>query len=130
MNLGDVELGYSWCGRLPRPPDGLAYLGEHSRYRRCRFALGYGGNGITYSAHPLTTAIALAALDIYEREGVVDNVSENEAYFAGKLNELRRVQLVSLQVGPYADALRTPPRGLSIADPTGGVADRSSPPDT
>jgi len=49
-NLGDVELGYSWCGRLPRPPDGLAYLGEHSRYRRCRFALGYGGNGITYSA--------------------------------------------------------------------------------
>ena len=31
-------------------PDGLAYLGGHLRYRRCRFALGYGGNGITYSA--------------------------------------------------------------------------------
>jgi adenosylmethionine-8-amino-7-oxononanoate aminotransferase len=51
-------------------------------------------NGLTYSAHPLTTAIALAALDVYEREGVVDNVRENEAYFSQRLNELRRVPIV------------------------------------
>ena len=49
-NLGDVELGYSWCGTFAETPDGLAYLGGHSRYPRCQFALGFGGNGITYSA--------------------------------------------------------------------------------
>ena len=51
-------------------------------------------NGLTYGAHPLTTAIALAALDIYEREGVIENVRENEAYLSSRLNELRRVPIV------------------------------------
>jgi len=30
-------------------PDGLPYIGEHSRYPRHLFALGYGGNGMTAS---------------------------------------------------------------------------------
>ncbi len=51
-------------------------------------------NGLTYGGHPLTTAISLAALDIYEREGVLQNVRENEQYFKDKLNELRRVPIV------------------------------------
>ncbi len=49
-DLDDVEFGYSWCGTFAETPDGLAYLGGHSRYPRCQFALGFGGNGITYSA--------------------------------------------------------------------------------
>ncbi len=48
--LDDVEFGYSWCGTFAETPDGLAYLGSHPTYPRCQFALGFGGNGITYSA--------------------------------------------------------------------------------
>ena len=49
-DLQDIEFGYSWCGTFAETPDGLAYLGGHPNYRRCQFALGFGGNGITYSA--------------------------------------------------------------------------------
>lgn len=48
--IGDVEVAYSWSGTFAETPDGLAYIGGHSRYPRCQFALGFGGNGITYSA--------------------------------------------------------------------------------
>ena len=30
-------------------PDGLPYIGTHRRYPRHLFALGYGGNGMTFS---------------------------------------------------------------------------------
>lgn len=49
-DLDGVEFGYSWCGTFAETPDGLAYLGGHTKYPRCQFALGFGGNGITYSA--------------------------------------------------------------------------------
>ena len=48
--IGDIEFGYSWCGTFAETPDGLAYLGGHPKFPRCQFALGFGGNGITYSA--------------------------------------------------------------------------------
>lgn len=48
--LGAVEVAFDWCGTFAETPDGLAYIGSHSRFPRCRFALGFGGNGITYSA--------------------------------------------------------------------------------
>lgn len=48
--LGEVEVGFSWCGTFAETPDGLAYIGSHSRFPKCQFALGFGGNGITYSA--------------------------------------------------------------------------------
>ena len=48
--VGEVEIAYSWSGTFAETPDGLAYIGGHSRYPRCQFALGFGGNGITYSA--------------------------------------------------------------------------------
>ncbi len=51
-------------------------------------------HGLTFSGHPLATSIALAALDIYERESVLDNVRENEPYLRERLQELRRVPLV------------------------------------
>jgi adenosylmethionine-8-amino-7-oxononanoate aminotransferase len=51
-------------------------------------------HGLTYGAHPLTTAIALKALEIYERDGVIDNVRAHEAYLRNGLEELRRVPLV------------------------------------
>jgi glycine/D-amino acid oxidase-like deaminating enzyme len=49
-DLGAIEVAFDWCGTFAETPDGLAYIGSHSRYPRCQFALGFGGNGITYSA--------------------------------------------------------------------------------
>ena len=49
-DLGPVEVAFSWSGTFAETPDGLAYIGSHSRFPRCQFALGFGGNGITYSA--------------------------------------------------------------------------------
>ncbi len=44
------ELGYGWAGTFAETPDGLAYIGAHRSQPRFQFALGFGGNGITYSA--------------------------------------------------------------------------------
>jgi adenosylmethionine-8-amino-7-oxononanoate aminotransferase len=51
-------------------------------------------HGTTYSGHPVSAAIGTAVLDIYEREGVLDNVRANHDYLDQRLNELRRVPLV------------------------------------
>lgn len=48
--IGEIEVAYSWSGTFAETPDGLAYIGGHPRFPRCQFALGFGGNGITYSA--------------------------------------------------------------------------------
>ena len=39
---------YAWEGRFATTPDGLPYIGAHRRYPRHLFALGYGGNGMTF----------------------------------------------------------------------------------
>ncbi len=49
-DLEPVEVAFSWAGTFAETPDGLAYIGSHSKFPRCHFALGFGGNGITYSA--------------------------------------------------------------------------------
>jgi adenosylmethionine-8-amino-7-oxononanoate aminotransferase len=51
-------------------------------------------NGLTFSGHPLSTSIALAVLDIYEREGVIENVRALEGHFRVRLEELRSNPLV------------------------------------
>jgi adenosylmethionine-8-amino-7-oxononanoate aminotransferase len=51
-------------------------------------------HGLTFSGHPLATAVAGAALDVYQREGVLAGVRANESYLAGALDGLRRVPLV------------------------------------
>ncbi len=51
-------------------------------------------HGLTFGGHPTTTAIALKALEIYEREFVLENVRANEPHLRSALDELRRVPLV------------------------------------
>ena len=46
--LADVEPDYAWEGLFATTPDGLPYIGTHRRYPRHLFALGYGGNGMTF----------------------------------------------------------------------------------
>jgi glycine/D-amino acid oxidase-like deaminating enzyme len=43
------EVAFSWAGTFSSTKDGLAYIGTHRSLPHAYFALGYGGNGITYS---------------------------------------------------------------------------------
>ncbi len=44
-----LEVAYAWAGTFATTNDGLAYIGTHPRFPHACFALGYGGNGITFS---------------------------------------------------------------------------------
>ncbi|MCB9152243.1 MAG: FAD-binding oxidoreductase [Caldilineaceae bacterium] len=43
------EVAYAWAGAFGETKDGLAYIGQTDEMPNAYFALGYGGNGITYS---------------------------------------------------------------------------------
>ncbi len=75
-DLTDVEVAFSWAGTFAETTDGLAYIGSHSKFPLCQFALGFGGNGITYSA--------LAA------EYIADNIDGTGASQAARLFDLER----------------------------------------
>ena len=46
--LAGVETALAWEGLFAMTPDSLPYIGPHRRYPRHWFALGYGGNGMTF----------------------------------------------------------------------------------
>jgi adenosylmethionine-8-amino-7-oxononanoate aminotransferase len=46
-------------------------------------------HGITYGGHPLAAAIALRNIEIFEREGVLENVRAHEGYLRERLEALR-----------------------------------------
>ena len=46
--LGDFRPAYAWEGLFAVTPDGLPFIGPRRRYPRQLFALGYGGNGMTF----------------------------------------------------------------------------------
>ena len=46
--LAQIAFEYAWEGLFAMTPDGLPYIGAHRRYPRHLFALGYGGNGMTF----------------------------------------------------------------------------------
>ena len=43
-----IDCEYAWEGLFATTPDGLPYIGTHRHYPRHLFALGYGGNGMTF----------------------------------------------------------------------------------
>ncbi len=43
-----IEVDFAWEGLFATTPDGLPYIGTHRHYPRHLFALGYGGNGMTF----------------------------------------------------------------------------------
>jgi len=45
-----IEPAYSWAGVFADTTDGLPFIGSSREHRDTWFALGYGGNGITFSA--------------------------------------------------------------------------------
>jgi glycine/D-amino acid oxidase-like deaminating enzyme len=46
--LKDIPIARAWEGLFATTPDGLPCIGTHRRYPRHLFALGYGGNGMTF----------------------------------------------------------------------------------
>jgi glycine/D-amino acid oxidase-like deaminating enzyme len=44
-----LEDAYSWAGTFARTEDGLPFIGQQPGVRNTWIALGYGGNGITFS---------------------------------------------------------------------------------
>ena len=69
--LTGMETPVSWEGLFAMTPDSLPYIGPHRRYPRHWFALGYGGNGMTFGS--------LAARLLLERWQ--DRVSDDHALF-------------------------------------------------
>ncbi len=57
-----------------------------------------GGNsfthGFTFGGHPVCTAIAMANIDAFEQEGVLENVRANEARFRETIESLRELPIV------------------------------------
>jgi glycine/D-amino acid oxidase-like deaminating enzyme len=45
----ELDVASRWAGTFAETKDGLAYIGQVRQMPRCYFALGFGGNGITYS---------------------------------------------------------------------------------
>lgn len=50
---------FCWAGTFGATKDGLPYIGWHPEYRNCLFVLGFGGNGITFSASAMDIIPAL-----------------------------------------------------------------------
>jgi glycine/D-amino acid oxidase-like deaminating enzyme len=48
--LGEIAIAQAWEGRFANTRDSLPYIGPHRRYPHHVFALGYGGNGMTFAA--------------------------------------------------------------------------------
>jgi glycine/D-amino acid oxidase-like deaminating enzyme len=44
-----LKIAYAWAGTFGETKDGLAYIGKNKNLPHAYFALGYGGNGITFS---------------------------------------------------------------------------------
>ena len=51
-------------------------------------------HGFTFAGHPISATVALAAIDAYEREGILEHVCANEAPFRAMLDSLRDIPIV------------------------------------
>jgi adenosylmethionine-8-amino-7-oxononanoate aminotransferase len=45
-------------------------------------------HGVTFGGHPLSAAIALKSIEIFERDGILDNVRAHEDYLGARMREL------------------------------------------
>jgi adenosylmethionine-8-amino-7-oxononanoate aminotransferase len=51
-------------------------------------------HGVTFGGHPVSAAIALKNMEIFERDGVLENVRELTPYLAGRLKTLLNLPIV------------------------------------
>jgi adenosylmethionine-8-amino-7-oxononanoate aminotransferase len=51
-------------------------------------------HGVTFAGHPVSSAVALANLDVFEKEDLLGNVRANEALFRATLEKLSDLPIV------------------------------------
>ncbi len=51
-------------------------------------------HGITFGGHPIAAAVAMANLDVFEDEGLLEHVRENEGHLRAMLESLRDIEIV------------------------------------
>ncbi len=51
-------------------------------------------HGFTFAGHPMACAVALANIDVFEREGILENVRRHEPAFRAMLDSLRDIPIV------------------------------------
>ncbi len=51
-------------------------------------------HGFTFAGHPICAAVALANIEVMEREGIIEHVRENEPKLRGMLDSLRELPIV------------------------------------
>jgi adenosylmethionine-8-amino-7-oxononanoate aminotransferase len=51
-------------------------------------------HGITFGGHPIAAAVAMANLDVFEAEGLLEHVRENEPHLRAMLESLRDIEIV------------------------------------
>ena len=67
-----MDVAYSWAGTFAQTADGLPFIGPRPGARKEWIALGYGGNGITFS---------LIAAEII-RDGILGRSNRDSALFS------------------------------------------------
>src|SRR5262249_17508267 len=84
--------------RLRSPRRGYGPLGGMMVSDRLMEPFGTGPatflHGITFAGHPVSAAVALANLDVFEKEDLLGNVRANEAAFRSTLEKLTDLPIV------------------------------------
>ncbi len=83
-----ITSAYSPLGAITVSEDVYQAMLDESR------KIGTFGHGYTYSGHPLSTAIGLKTLEIYERDNIVGHVQSVAPIFQARLNALSSHPLV------------------------------------
>ncbi|MGE4424886.1 MAG: aminotransferase class III-fold pyridoxal phosphate-dependent enzyme [Solirubrobacteraceae bacterium] len=98
-------------------PGGAVLVG--SRVAESLFAPGVVlRHGITFAGHPVMAAVALKNLEIFERDGILDNVRALEGHLASRMDELRTLPIVGDTRGRgFFHAVEMVPGGRSPAEP-------------
>jgi adenosylmethionine-8-amino-7-oxononanoate aminotransferase len=87
------------------------FLAEPFLEHRASFA-----HGITFGGHPVSCAVALANLEVFDREQVLDNVRAHEGGFRDRLEALRDLPIVGdVRGAGYFQALELVPDAASDA---------------
>jgi adenosylmethionine-8-amino-7-oxononanoate aminotransferase len=71
-----------------------AMIASDRLFEPFRSGANYFPHGYTFGGHPVSSAVALANLDIFEREGLNDNVKRNAPAFRATLERLLDLPLV------------------------------------
>ncbi|TXE10845.1 FAD-binding oxidoreductase [Gelidibacter salicanalis] len=62
----NFRVDFGWAGTFGETKDGLPYIGKHPDFKNAYFVLGFGGNGITFSAIGMAMVSAMLKGETHE----------------------------------------------------------------